>query len=149
MADFVIDEIVLARRRYDALKIAVPNFKDYDYITFQMSGKPFVRNYVYPLYNELLEYCKIPKIEWHDLRHTYSTLLAQYGISMKAVSVCMGHASKEFTQAVYVTSSKVVYDAVEEITPFMMEVLPGPKKRHEIEIDDNYLLEVLPETAYN
>ncbi|MCR1989763.1 site-specific integrase [Blautia coccoides] len=149
LADFVIDEIVLARRRYDALKIAVPNFKDYDYITFQMSGKPFVRNYVYPQYNELLEYCKIPKIEWHDLRHTYSTLLAQYGISMKAVSVCMGHASKEFTQAVYVTSSKVVYDAVEEITPFMMEVLPGPKKRHEIEIDDNYLLEVLPETAYN
>lgn len=25
------------------------------------------------------------------------------------------------------TSSKVVYDAVEEIIPFMMEVLPGPK----------------------
>ncbi len=47
------------------------------------------------------------------------------------------------------TSSKVVYDAVEEIIPFMMEVLPGPKKRHEIEIDHNYLLEVLLETAYN
>ena len=28
-------------------------------------------------------------------------------------------------------------------------IKPGPKKRHEIETDHNYLLEVLPETAYN
>lgn len=149
LAEFVLDEIVLARRRYDALKIAVPDFKDYGYISFQMNGKPFIRNYVYPPYNKLLEYCKIPKIEWHDLRHTYSTLLAQYGISMKAVSVCMGHASHKFTEAVYVTSSKVVYDAVEELIPFMQDVLPAQSKCHEIEIDNKYLLEVLPETSYN
>ena len=149
LAEFVIDEIVLARKRYDALKTAVPNFRDYGYITFQMNGKPLIRNYVYPPYNKLLEHCKMPKINWHDLRHTYSTLLAQHGISMKAVSVCMGHASKEFTKAVYVTSAKVVYDAVEEITPFMLEVLPSQAYCDKIEIDNKYLLEVLPETSYN
>lgn len=34
--------------------------------------------YVYLPYNELLEHCKMPQIEWHDLCHPYSTLLAQH-----------------------------------------------------------------------
>lgn len=144
LASFVIEEIILARANYEKHKRIIPDFKDKDFITFQKSGKPFNRSQVYKKYHNIFKLCDIPYIEWHDLRHTYSTLLAQYGVSMKAISICMGHYSEEFTKKTYVSLKDPVYDAVDEMIPFINEVLPGVSKVIEDTIPQNYVLAVLP-----
>lgn len=130
LPDFVMDEILLAKCRYDALKNTTPDFFDLGYVCFQANGKPYNRSYMYAPFRKLLAVCGLEPMPWHSLRKTYATLLAEDGISMKAVSVCMGHGSKDFTEKVYVVPKKVVYDATKEQN-FVWESLK-PKEKVEI-----------------
>jgi Phage integrase family len=43
----------------------------------------------------------LPRIRFHDLRHTHATSLLSHGHSIKAVSQRLGHADIEATLAVY------------------------------------------------
>lgn len=149
LADFVLDEIVLARKRYEMVRSITPDFYDMGFVNCQMSGKPYDRTYMYKPYKRVLEECGIPFIRWHNLRHTYATLLAQHGVNMKAISVCMGHFCEDFTQKVYIAQQKIVYDAVEEIQPFIDEVLPKSEKQILELVGEKYILEVVPKSAYN
>ncbi|MCD8326536.1 MAG: site-specific integrase [Lachnospiraceae bacterium] len=120
LADFVIDDIIMTKRKYDTLKSITYNFKDYGYICFQSNGKPYNRSNMYKPYRRLLEMCNIEYITWHGLRHTYASLLAEDGISMKAISECMGHFNPEFT--------KKVYDGSEQAQIFWEKVKPEEKE---------------------
>ena len=52
------------------------------------------------------------KYTWHDLRHSYATVLKDSDINLKAISKALGHGSKEFTNEVYIDhhENSVVYD---------------------------------------
>ena len=149
VADFVLDEIVLAKGKYDQAKLSNPDFLDHDYVSFQDSGKPYMRSYMYKPYKRLLKRCNISFIRWHNLRHTYATLLSEENINLKAISVFMGHFSENFTDEVYITHQAVVFDAMKELTPFINDVLPNTSRILSIDIDEKYLLDVLPANAYN
>lgn len=43
----------------------------------------------------------IPKIRFHDLRHTHATLLIKQGIHIKVVSERLGHANVSITLDTY------------------------------------------------
>jgi integrase len=43
----------------------------------------------------------LPKIRFHDLRHTHATLLLKAGVPVKVVSERLGHANAAFTMTVY------------------------------------------------
>ena len=43
----------------------------------------------------------MPRIRFHDLRHTHATLLLRAGVPVKVVSERLGHASPGFTLNVY------------------------------------------------
>jgi integrase len=43
----------------------------------------------------------LPRIRFHDLRHTHATLLLKAGVPPKVVSERLGHASPGFTLNVY------------------------------------------------
>lgn len=49
----------------------------------------------------MLEKAGLPRIRFHDLRHTHATLLLAAGESIKAVSRRLGHASIDITLKVY------------------------------------------------
>lgn len=149
LADFVIDEIIMVRKRYEVLRSITPDFYDLGFVSFQPNGRPNTRTYMYAPYKRLLNQCGIPFIKWHNLRHTYATLLAQHGVNMKAISVCMGHYSENFTKKVYVAPQKVVFDATEELKLFMDEVLPRNEKEIIEQAGEKYILEVLPNNTYN
>lgn len=124
-------------------------FYDYEYICFQDNGKSYTKELIYESYKKMLSKCNLPELKWHELRHTYSTLLAQHGVSMKAISVCMGHFSEGFTRAIYVVPERIIFDAVEEITQFANEVLLSKEVETKVEISEKYVLEVLPQSHYN
>lgn len=52
-------------------------------------------------FNPLLERAKVPKVRFHDLRHTFASLLLQRGVATKVASEALGHASPAITQRIY------------------------------------------------
>jgi integrase len=43
----------------------------------------------------------LPRIRFHDLRHTHATLLLKAGVPLKVVSDRLGHSTPAFTMAVH------------------------------------------------
>lgn len=49
----------------------------------------------------VLERAGLPKVRFHDLRHTFATLALQNGVDVKTVSGMLGHYSAGFTLDTY------------------------------------------------
>src|SRR5207249_10175829 len=44
---------------------------------------------------------RLPRIRFHDLRHTHATLLLKAGVPLKVLSERLGHSTPAFTMTVY------------------------------------------------
>ena len=58
---------------------------------------------------------------WHDLRHTYATILSENNMNMKVVSKILGHYSDVFTDKEYVIrkAEQTVYNVKEPMELFI------------------------------
>lgn len=81
LPQFVIDELILSRARYEKKRNENPYFIDSGYITCHESGLPFNRSYATKPLKALLNECGIPLFHWHDIRHIYATILKDNEIS--------------------------------------------------------------------
>ena len=52
-------------------------------------------------YNKALKDAGLPKIRFHDLRHTYASLKIEQGESLKYVQTQLGHSTPTVTLNVY------------------------------------------------
>ena len=59
------------------------------------------RNVRQRFFKPLLAEARLPKIRFHDLRHSYASLALAAGTPLKVVSETLGHATPEFTARVY------------------------------------------------
>lgn len=91
----------------------------------------------------------LPKIGMHDLRHTYATVLKKNDISLKAISVCMGHNGTGVTKDVYINLPEEIYDCEKVIGNFIIDILPQTDFVFDIQISEKDLLELLPQKVYN
>ncbi len=65
-------------------------------------GEPLDRRYLAThRFKPLLERAGLPKIRFHDLRHTCATLLLSQNVNPKVVSEMLGHASIAITLDTY------------------------------------------------
>jgi integrase len=62
-----------------------------------MDGVSMVKHRLYPL----LERAELPRIRFHDLRHTAATLLLGRSINPKVVSEMLGHSHVSVTRSIY------------------------------------------------
>jgi integrase len=61
-------------------------------------GTPLeAQNVVNRYFKPLLKRVELPNIRWHDLRHTYATLLLARGTHPTYVQKALGHASVQLT----------------------------------------------------
>jgi integrase len=61
-------------------------------------GTPLdAQNIVNRYFKPLLKQARLPPIRWHDLRHTYATLLLARGTHPTYVQKSLGHASVQLT----------------------------------------------------
>ena len=51
--------------------------------------------------HRVLKRAGLPKVRFHDLRHTFATLALQNGVDVKTVSGMLGHFSSGFTLDTY------------------------------------------------
>lgn len=65
------------------------------------AGRPLDRAVASPVFRQVCAFAKVPYIKPHGIRHTCGTHLVAAGISPKAVSLLLGHASVTITLQLY------------------------------------------------
>ena len=64
-------------------------------------GGPIFPHSVPHMLHRVLKRAGLPKVRFHDLRHTFATLALQNGVDIKTVSGMLGHYSAGFTLDTY------------------------------------------------
>ena len=67
----------------------------------ELGGPTDGDNFRHRVFYALLEKADVPKVRFHDIRHTFASLLLQQGESLHYVKEQMGHASIQTTVDVY------------------------------------------------
>lgn len=80
--------------------------------------------YHFESFKEILKKSGLPNIRWHDLRHSYATLLMKNDFNLKAISKILGHAKEIVTADIYVDNQEIIADGVGELREYMDEVIP-------------------------
>ncbi|OUN20018.1 site-specific integrase [Pseudoflavonifractor sp. An85] len=65
------------------------------------NGGPTSPDSVLHMLHRVLKRAGLPKVRFHDLRHTFATLVLQNGVDVKTVSGMLGHFSAGFTLDTY------------------------------------------------
>ena len=93
-----------------------------EYVFPSSNGGPISPDSVLHMLHRVLERAGLPKIRFHDLRHTFSTLALQNGVDIKTVSGMLGHYSAGFTLDTY---AHVTTAAQKEAAKTMGSLLSG------------------------
>ncbi|MEK5394306.1 site-specific integrase [Paenibacillus sp. FSL K6-2859] len=103
---FIPDELLAVlqkcRDRQDELKVILEgNYDSSDYVFAHDNGKPYRVNSVTEMFGAFLVKYQLPKLRLHDLRHTFSSILYEYGVDLKAISEALGHSDIGTTNKIY------------------------------------------------
>ena len=132
--DFVFEEILKSREQYERNRSRQSKtFQDLDYICCSSYGRPRSMQYHFKPFKEILQKNGLPDIRWHDLRHSYATLLMKNDFNLKAISKILGHAKEIVTADIYVDNQEIIADGVGELKEYMDDVVP----KKPVDFDDN------------
>ena len=90
----------IKKNNYFKLKLG-PEYLDQDLIFCHPDGKIFRPSSINRPMRAFIERSGVPKIRFHDLRHTHATLLLELGVNPKIVAERLGHASVKITLDIY------------------------------------------------
>ncbi len=135
--DMLFDAILEERKKYNKNRSRRINdksnpFLDLGYICCSTYGHPRSKGFHNRYYNKLKKENNLPDITFHDLRHTYTTLLLMNNFDLKAVSQLLGHASTIITANVYFDKNKIVVDCENELNTYIDKVKPDNKSSEKI-----------------
>ncbi len=83
-------------------KLSQPKSEPTDLVFASPSGQPVYRGTLYKQgFLPTLRRAKLPRIRFHDLRHTYASLLIDQGENPKYIQTQMGHSSIKITMDIY------------------------------------------------
>ena len=91
-----------------------------EYVFPSLNGGPISPDSVNNMLKRVLARAGIPKVRFHDLRHTFATIALQNGVDIKTVSGMLGHFSAGFTLDTY---AHVTTSAQKEAADTMGNVL--------------------------
>ncbi|RJF75545.1 site-specific integrase [Deinococcus cavernae] len=111
-----------------------------DFVFTAASGNHIMHRHLDRVFRELTEKARLPRIRFHDLRHTSASLLIRHGVSPKIVADRMGHADVRFTLQVYTH----VYDDQREEAAVPLTDLLGSRKMRPMEGDAGLTSTPLP-----
>ena len=105
-------------------KAAGTRYEDHDLVMCTKLGKPLIpRNFRKEFYN-LTEKSGLPKIRFHDLRHTHATILIQQNVNVKLISERLGHKDIDTTLNIY---SHVIPSMQESVSAALDEIITTKK----------------------
>ena len=123
--DIVFNAIIEERKMYEVNRSRrSTTFQDLDYICCSSYGRPRSATYASSQYKALLRNNGLPDIRFHDLRHTYASMLLSEELSVKAVSNTLGNAKSIVTVDVYGDKARIIGDGTDAMRPTLEYVLP-------------------------
>lgn len=90
-----------ARQAQDKLAIGVDNYPKDEYLFCWKDGRPLRPDYVYSTFKKLLKKHGFPEVRFHDLRHSFATIMLEQGVDLETVSAMLGHESIVITADIY------------------------------------------------
>jgi integrase len=88
-------------RQQEERLIAGSTWRETDFVFTTASGTPLDARNVIRTFHRILKRAGLPKIRFHDLRHSIATLLLAQGVSPGYVKDLLGHSSVAFTLQTY------------------------------------------------
>ncbi|MGG0753745.1 tyrosine-type recombinase/integrase [Brevibacillus laterosporus] len=102
ITDIVVEELKKYKAEQSKLRqLFGESYEDLDLVVCNANGKPIHPRNLTTHFNKLVKAVAIPKIRFHDLRHTHATLMLQLGEHPKIVSERLGHSGIEMTMDTY------------------------------------------------
>jgi integrase len=90
------------RQVAERLATGVGGWQDLDLVFPNAVGRPInASNLLHQRFHPLLKRAGLPRIRFHDLRHTYATIALGRGVPLKVVSDALGHSSIAITADTY------------------------------------------------
>ena len=112
----------LAKDTVDILKQQKKKAGSSPWVFPSPTGGPMSPDSVLHMLHRVLKRAGLPRIRFHDLRHTFATLALQNGVDVKTVSGMLGHYSAGFTLDTY---AHVTTSAQRQAAEAMEHVLSG------------------------
>jgi|TARA_B100000315_G_C14351630_1_gene484282 integrase len=100
-------------------------WEDTGFVFTKPNGTPLDPERVSKEFSKVVKTAKIPKIRFHDLRHTHASLMLKAGVGPKAISELLGHASISITMDVY---AHLIPGIQEEAAQKFSNLLAAPRK---------------------
>ena len=92
--------VTISQQAIEVLKQQKKKTND-EYVFPSPNGGPISPDSVNNMLKRVLARAGIPKVRFHDLRHTFATIALQNGVDIKTVSGMLGHFSAGFTLDTY------------------------------------------------
>lgn len=98
----IIKELKAHRKQINEDRILYgPEYKEHDLVCCTFDGSPTPPNYLGDTFKKITNELDVPKIRFHDLRHTHATILLRIGENPKVIQERLGHASIQITLDTY------------------------------------------------
>ena len=76
-------------------------YQDHGLVVCQADGKPIDPRNFTRYFDRVLKQAGLPRIRFHDARHTFATLMLELGESPKTVQTMLGHSRVAITLDIY------------------------------------------------
>ncbi|BCA35680.1 tyrosine-type recombinase/integrase [Bacillus thuringiensis] len=108
------------------------SYKNLDLVVCTEFGTPTHKSNIRRVFKSIIKKVGIPKIRFHDMRHTHATLLLLQGVNPKIVSERLGHADVRITLDTY---SHLLPSMQKDTAIKFGEMLFGEDGKYRIEIN--------------
>ncbi|MDN4607962.1 site-specific integrase [Sporosarcina highlanderae] len=100
--EFVINELITHKGNQNNWKRLVgESFVDQDLVICTAEGSAVDPRNLSRVMNRIVRSVNVPKIRFHDLRHTHASILVSKGVDVVRISARMGHANPKITLEYY------------------------------------------------
>lgn len=108
------------------------SYKNLDLVVCTEFGTPTHKSNIRRVFKSIIKKADIPKIRFHDMRHTHATLLLLQGVNPKIVSERLGHADVRITLDTY---SHLLPSMQKDTAIKFGEMLFGEDDKYRVEIN--------------
>jgi len=110
-----------------------------DLVFVSVNGKPMNPSVVSHNFSKLVEQAGLTNVRFHDLRHTFASLMFKQGVQAKVISEALGHASVAFTMDTY---SHIIEGMQSDAMMLLNDVLPDGVNNGNMSLNCRYISKV-------